>query len=171
MIVPHTTLQPDTAAALDATGWKWTPVDVSWHDGAYWSLLATLWDAGETFAIVEHDVIVEPDTLDRLARCPEAWCAHPTPYLHGEHVGMGCVKFTDRLIAARPQAVEEVGDMHDLQHPRRHWCRLDAWLQTMVLPHTGVQRHVHQPALRHVRPYETVPMPTHGCMSLTAPVL
>lgn len=170
VIVPYVDLQPQTIDALSASGHDWDPMYVGWSDRAYWSVLAAMWDLGETFAVVEQDVIIEPDTLTRLEQCDRPWCAHATPYLHGQHVGMGCVKFGASLIAADPLAMQKVGEMFDLKHPAKHWCRLDAWLQTMTLPFTGIERHVHPQVLGHVRAYDGVPQPTHGCMDLVAPV-
>jgi hypothetical protein len=163
VVVPFTALAPGVAQALQATEWSWTPVDVSGSDDAYWSLLAGLWESGESFCIVEHDVIVHPSTFDELADCPQSWCAFPVPYFVGDYAGMACVKFSANLIAACPEALQRVGHMSNASHPPRHWCTLDAWLQ-VVLQSTGVTRHLHGPALGHYREVAGLPQPTHGCV-------
>jgi hypothetical protein len=147
--------------ALDATGWDWDPQDVSESDRAYYDLLSDAWDGAEGFAIVEHDIVVRSDTLDELANCPHDWCAFAYQYGHwGLQYGLGCVKFSTDLIARCPDAMDRVGVLSDERHPRRHWCRLDAWLQGVVLPSMGETPHGHGPPLVHLNHGVA-----HGCTS------
>lgn len=136
---------------------------VGGSDDAYWGLLRKLWLERETFCIVEHDVVLRGNTLAELEACESPWCAFPVPYMDGEYAGLACVKFDAFLIASAPQALDDVALMENAQHPRKHWCMVDAWLQGSVLPRTRLSRHVHQPALRHVRPDGLSPWPSHGC--------
>lgn len=163
VVAPYVTYAPGVTEALDATGWPWRQAYVGDSDEDYWTLLSNLWGDGEAFALVEHDVLVRPDTLAELADCAEPWCSFVIPYLGGEYAGMACVKFSAELIAACPDALGIVGLMSNgEQHPRKHWCTLDSFLQS-TLQRTGTARHVHQPALGHVRPYDGSPWPVHGC--------
>ena len=159
--VPYTRLCPETKKALDATKHSYTPINVSKSDETYWELLNSLWSKGETFAIVEHDIVIHKTALQELADCPRPWCAFPVPYFSSNHVGLGCVKFGSDLIKRFPNALDEVALMFDSKHPPKHWCRLDAWLQTRVLPQA--ERHVHQPPLGHVRSGSVI-KPSHGCL-------
>jgi hypothetical protein len=164
IVLPYTHIAPGVREAIEATGWDWDEVDVSGSDDAYWDTLSVLWASQETFVIVEHDVLVRPDTFDELQECLSPWCAFLLPYLGGEYPGMGCVKFTDQIIAACPDALVRVGKMSNSNHPPKHWCTTDHWLQMVVLPTTGYQKHVHSPALGHWRPYDDgLPQPSHGC--------
>lgn len=163
VVLPFTKIAPGVERALDATKWAWTPIYVGDADDSYWKLLNDLWGARETFCVVEHDVIVRPDTLDELAACRESWCGFPLPYLNGEYAGMGCVRFTDRLISGCPNALDDVARYQNDTHPPKHWCVLDHWLQRQVLPALGAAKHIHQPALMHYRPYSGLPQPSHGC--------
>jgi len=165
VIAPYTAFAPGVAEALDATGWAWHPVDVSGSPRAYWDLLDDLWRECRTFAIVEHDVIVQPDLIDHLVACPADWCAYPIEYFNGPYAGLGCAKFGAGLISSNPFAIDAVGGMSDAGHEAKHFCRLDAWLQ-QVLGRNGATMHVHSPVLRHVRPYAGPPQPSHGCVSL-----
>jgi hypothetical protein len=164
VIVPYTHIAPGVAEALDATKWQWTGIDVSGSDENYWRVLQTLWQSGETFCIVEHDVLLRPNTLTELDLCESAWCAFPVPYMGGGYAGMACVKFGASLIAACPDALDRVAPLSDASHPPRHWCRLDSWLQYGILPTTGFSRHVHDPPLGHFRPDGGEPWPSHGCI-------
>jgi hypothetical protein len=141
---------------------SWEALYVGDSDESYWELLSSLWCAGETFCIVEQDVIVRHDSLAELARCQNPWCAFPVPYMGTEYAGMACVKFADSLMGMCPNALDQVAEMSNPDHPKRHWCTQDAWLQ-QVLAKAGAVRCQHAPALRHCRPDNEPPWPVHGC--------
>jgi hypothetical protein len=164
VVVPFTHIAPGVAEALDATGHAWEAVDVSGSDDAYWTLLADLWSQGSCFITVEHDVLVRPDTLAELEACPRPWCAFAVPYLGGEYPGLACVKFDSSIISAVPDALIQSGRMSNGNHPQKHWCTTDHFLQMVVLPAAvGHYKHVHGPALGHFRDYDGLPQPSHGC--------
>jgi hypothetical protein len=159
LIVPYTRLDEDVRAALDTNASDTNaPLDYrpSWYyvgssDRAYFDLLARLWDRGESFVIVEHDIIPPDGGLVELAGCAHDWCAFGYPYAEfGQHYGLGCVKFSGDLIARNPDALKRVGVMRDGNHPPRHWCRLDAWLQDVVLPLNGETMHQHERLATHL---------------------
>lgn len=159
--VPYTFLRPETKKALNATEHNYQPVDVSGSDHAYWELLSDLWSKGKTFVIVEHDIIVHKTALQELADCDHDWCAFPTYYFSATHIGLGCAKFGSSLIKRYPDALDKVAKLSDAKHPPKHWCRLDAWLQTRVLPQS--ERHAHQTIVGHVRSGSVI-KPSHGCI-------
>jgi hypothetical protein len=163
IVLAFTHIAPGVREALSATGRSWDEADVSASDIAYWELLRDLWAEGQTFYNVEQDVIVRPDTFDELEACPEPWCGFPVPYLGGEYPGMACVKFSSEIIAACPDALDRAGAMSNGNHPPKHWCTTDHFLQRVVLPLTGHRQHVHHPALGHYRDYGEIPQPSHGC--------
>jgi hypothetical protein len=49
--------------------------DVSGSDMAYGELVARLWSAGQSFLLLEHDVLAGPKLLKAMWACPEPWCA------------------------------------------------------------------------------------------------
>lgn len=157
VLVPHTDLRGQVRTALDASGWRWEPVDVSSADTAYTRMLSTLWIVGETFTLVEHDVVIRPGVLDELNDCPHPWCAFPYALRDTTVAGLGCTKFTAELIAAHPHAVAQTWAEHTEAHPRGHWCNLDDRL-TRVLTAARATRHLHGPPVEHLNP-----APTHGC--------
>lgn len=108
IVLPFTKIKPGVREALEETGWPWEEVDVSGDDDAYFRLFQRLWHEGEGWVNVEHDVLVRPDTLAELADCPHDWCAAPIPYLSNRRYGLGCVKFSDRLLEEFPDAIEQV---------------------------------------------------------------
>lgn len=159
--VPYTNLAEGVVSALEASGYAYTPVWVGGDSTDYWSLLSDCWSNGETFAIVEHDIVVRPESLAELDTCPYEWCSFGAPYFCGVYHGLGCVKFTANLIARHPNALDKVAAYHDEGHPSKHWCRLDAWLQDRVL--ASEYRHRHETVLEHAKK-ELVP--SHGCVVL-----
>ncbi len=162
--MPFTSLAPGVVEALDATGWSYETVAVSGSDEAYYDLLSGLWADSEGWINVEHDVLVNPDTLDELADCPHDWCRFPVEYVNGPYPGLGCVKFSTEIVRRNPDAMVEVGLLSDGNHPRKFWCRLDGWLQSVVLPRAAENSHIHETVLAHVRDYDGQPQPSHGCL-------
>lgn len=160
VIVPYTRLCKETKKALDRTRYVYETVFVGNSDTDYFDLLSDLWSEGETFAIVEHDIVIHKTALSELENCDSPWCAFPVYYFATTHVGLGCVKFSSPFIKRFPNAMDQVAEMCDGTHPKKHWCRLDAWLQQRVLPSS--ERHVHPTVLGHVRSGNII-RPSHGC--------
>lgn len=163
VVMPFTRQTPECVEALNATGREWVGRDVSASDSAYFDLLTELWAARQTFCLVEHDIIVTADALDGLEACDSDWCVCPYPYgaaQGGLHAGLGCVRFRGSLLERTADALERVAALSDRQHPHRHWCRLDHWLQQIVLPGMGERMCVHATAVGHHGSLS----PAHGCV-------
>lgn len=96
-------------------------VDVSAHKDAYWEALRDIWDRGETFAIIEHDVLFRPDVAEQFEACPEPWCSFG--YDNICHIEcqeawanqLGLTRFRAELIAACPDALSSIPE------DRRNW--------------------------------------------------
>lgn len=157
VVLPYTTLTPEVTRALDAAEMDWDGVDVSDSDEAYWELLDDLWSYGQDFAIVEHDVVVNPGTLKSFEECPEMWCAAPYPYFVGTYTGLGCVRFRSEAMRTVPGLFGEVASKSDTKHPSKHWCALDSRIQA-ILQRQGLSVCRHDPVL-HLGDNK----PTHGC--------
>jgi hypothetical protein len=74
VVVLYTKISAKTVVALNRSGYEFERVKVSDSNEAYWEVLADLWGYGEDFCIVEHDIVVGPDTLREIYACPEPWC-------------------------------------------------------------------------------------------------
>lgn len=162
VVLPYVEVAPGVRDALKATGWTWNEVYVGDTDESYHVLIAQLWEKRRAFIVVEHDVIVREDTFDVLANCDNDWCAFPIPYLTGLYAGMACVKFSERMIKALPDALARAALRVIPDHPPRHWCVLDNGLRTILLEQ-GFSQCEHFPPLGHYRDYEERPQPSHGC--------
>ena len=153
VVVPYagSPWRTEVGHALRAAGnptFEWP--DVSGSDRAYFDLLSELWRDGESVIVIEHDIIIHPTALDELSACPHDWCGFPHKYGNTITYGLGCVKFSAALIARNPDAMQRVGVMFDAHHEKRHWCRLDAWLQGCVLPGNGEVKCCHETVVGHL---------------------
>lgn len=159
VIVPYTNLRSATRTALDQTGYPIDYVNVSDGDDSYWELLDEAWQVGEDFAIVEQDIIVEPDTLESFEGCPQPWCAAGYPYLHGDsYHGLGCVRFRADLLAALPDLIIALGQLDFPNHGPKHWCTLDAGLQRLLAAHH------YMVCVEHGQVRHPSRQPAHGCI-------
>jgi hypothetical protein len=157
VLVPFTNLRAETVVALgnSTIAYELLARPVTDDEGYFWAL-AEEWTPtpehmAEPFILVEHDIVVRPETLQELRDCPEDWCAAPYPYLDKEEAwGMGCVKFSDRLIVRNPWIFQQFENSCDINHAPRHWCLLDYHIWSM-LTQNGEKRHDHAgPALGHL---------------------
>lgn len=116
-------------------------VNVSEDPYAYWALVSRLWHTGDPFVLVEHDIVLRPDTIERLSDCVHQWCAFTYLQAPGEPVsGLGCVKF----IPTVPLHLEAGwGDPI--------WQNVDATVAGL-LHAAGWRVHEHKPPLRHLNP-------------------
>ena len=146
-------LHPDTRKALEPWQGGVLFMDVGGDDYAYGRLLRDLWARGETFCVIEHDVVPWAHTLPELACCPDPYCAVPYPWQQAVGVALGCTKFDSLLLRAYPDAVEIALRIPSNYGGPGHWRQLDVWLQAAVLRDLyGFQPHCHLPAVQHRNP-------------------
>jgi hypothetical protein len=112
------------------------------HDQSYYDLLASAWEAGESFCVVEHDIIVWPGALQKLADCPHGWCTRPYYCSVGWiEDGLGCTRFSAEFIRQHPDLLRE--PFPSCCSHTRNWCGLDR-LIAHKLGAGGLKPHVHQ---------------------------
>jgi len=133
--VPWTRQHPECWDAL--AGRDVVSAQLQSDEHAYWRLVRYLWGKGDPFTLVEHDVVVLPDTLDELDNCPHPWCAFKVTTGEGWAATLGCVRFTP------------VGEW-PVPEPTR-WQDLD-WTLEAALVKAGWSKHLHSPILDHVNP-------------------
>lgn len=151
LIVPYTeAIRPIVKEVLiDIYGLKPDFVYVGAGDEEYWKLMKGIWSLGETFLIVEHDVLPWPGALEELEQCPFPWCS--CTYLikrsklntqgYGVFHGFGCTKFSAHLIKMLPDVWDQIES--------RHWKHLDAQFYTQALACDQIP-HPHRPPAIHL---------------------
>lgn len=72
----------------------------------YSLFIADIWERGEGFALVEHDVAPWVGALSELAVCQEDWCMFRYAKAGGLSRGLGCTKFSDRLVREYPRLAD-----------------------------------------------------------------
>jgi len=160
VIVPATHVSAETLAAIRRSGHIACVAKVGGSDTAYWELLNTLWNLGEDFTLVEQDIVVGPDTLTGFEQCPNNWCCAPYPYLGSDkYAGNGCTRIRAQLIRECPQAMSFVGQFDYAGHGPKHWCTLDAAMQTVLQ-----QRYLQRRCLLHEPVGHLHDEPSHGCV-------
>lgn len=128
------------------------PVHVGGSRSTYARAFAQWWEAGEPFAIVEHDVVPWPGAIEVLEACPELWCAFsyyqddrelPRPYL-------GCVRFRPQGPPPFEVVPDDVHAGYVRENGLPHWQALDL-IVAASLHGRGWQCHQHFPAVAHVK--------------------
>ena len=171
--VPYTDLAPETLeSTLDITAGAVRYVDVSGSDTNYWEMCNENWIRGETWGLVEHDIILPiPDRragghMEEMYSCvrqvPPLWCASAYPYFDNTYAGFGCVVFHEDLMRRFPTLMYEAGEFElYLEHPFRHWCALDLAFSTLV-ERQGIRQCLHAD-VGHVSGRNEL---SHGCWIL-----
>lgn len=111
---------------------------------AYAGILAALWQDGQEFINLEHDVAPWPGALTDLWSCPNPFCYYRYPsWPQGRlTVGIGCMKFGQAVLDKIPHSWEDWGNIP--------WWDLDGALVSDILE-AGFERHEHSPPVAHVR--------------------
>jgi hypothetical protein len=162
IFVPYTDLHPATVAALEPHRERVELVEVS-EEGAYWRLFESLWQRGEDFILVEHDIEVGASTVETFDECPKAWCTATYRWRRREGYrgpadvilwhALGCVRYRAELMAQLP----ELGDSRwllskwpHLGEPPFNYRKVDA-IQSELLLHRRRLPHRHAMVTHHQR--------------------
>lgn len=114
-------------------------------DLGYGTLLSYLWTYGESFIVLEHDVVPFPGAIDALAECDKDWCVHKYPPGPNKlYYSMGCMKVSDSLI-------DKTRDLpHRYNWEETKWSQLDGKVYPGLLE-VAKEPHIHHPPLAHVK--------------------
>ena len=126
--------------------------DVSTTQFDYWELTRQLWESGQDWAYVEHDVLIPDGCIAGLEACPELWCMHSYTVQDNKPItdwggngAFGMVRFRGELTRKYPSLVA------DLFH--RSWSRLDGQTITALFAR-GHRAHQHYPDAEHLHNYD-----------------
>jgi hypothetical protein len=126
--------------------------DVSTTQFDYWELTRQLWESGQDWAYVEHDVLIPPGCIAGLEACPEVWCMHSYTVQDdkpitdwGGNGAFGMVRFRGELTRKFSTLVA------DLFH--HSWSRLDGQVISALFAR-GYKAHQHYPDAEHLHVYD-----------------
>lgn len=128
------------------------PDDVTWwdcnsSDNDYFEGVRFMWNQGETFVIVEQDILPYPTALKDIYECPHRFCVTWTPHwqaINGDGpwtYAHGLVKYGENLIGEIPSYFDEYAESH-------HWSQFD-W--NLVKTYSQ-EIHYHWPPVIHLSP-------------------
>jgi hypothetical protein len=140
LVIPTTSLTSPTVVALQNL---YPAVAIMRDDWDYARLFTRLWRRGQTFVLVEHDILPPAGFPESLLDCPEPYCGHY--YRLGRRLGgtLGCVKFAADLIAEHSNLSFDCP-----------WWELDG----QVVAALGIEDfHVHQPPAVHLHADGVIP--------------
>ena len=132
---------PECRAALEPSDPVY--VDVSSDDFAYWRMMKGVWEKGEPFIIVEHDVLVWPDTIALLDACPRQWCSQR---VHSVDVGHGRA-----WVAALGAAHFRPEGEYPIREPVS-WKELDMATEDYLSMERFQRKHIHRKLLMTYQP-------------------
>jgi hypothetical protein len=150
IIVPHVSLHPLLPQLLSRYGLSPAYVDVGTATDAYWRLLNDLWQQGDPFILVEHDILPWPGALEELWACPGLWCANSYDQRGvGIYHSFGCTKFSAELIRRLPNVWRDMD---------KRWHQLDQQFEWRAAQ-ASLRPHPHRPPVIHLHDYSA-----EGCM-------
>jgi hypothetical protein len=144
IVCPYTRLQWATELTLRIEEVNTRFVYTGNSDTAYYDLVRELWSQGETFIVVEHDIVIWPGALRVTWECPHPLCVYYAPGPVGV-IGLGCVKYGKDLISSFPSHLDNIDPS------QRSWRMLDKSL-TWDLINKGISFHNHEPMVSHLNP-------------------
>ena len=120
---------PESWESLVDEGNRIEAVNVGGSDSVYGELLVELWEKGETFLVVEHDIILPAGIVAEYKACDEEWCSSPYAYFDMPVTtsggGLGCTKFSSGLMARWPTMMRRAMEIPYTGHAPWHWCGCD----------------------------------------------
>ena len=154
IVAPYTAFHPLAEQALTRHAPTAERVPLGDRPDAYYRFLRELWEAGESFHVVEHDIEIHAGVVD--AECAEPWCVWPYrgPGRDAEGAmltrSLGCTRFHRDLLTAHPDLLAgfPVGHGVNFETSPRNWRRVDSELAPR-LQGLGYKPHQHEPVLHH----------------------
>jgi hypothetical protein len=144
IVVP--TLTEDCIAAIAIRNERLKPqVVIMTDDLSYSRLLTQLWNQGQSFILVEHDIIVWPGALAALSECSKLYCGYQYQISHRLGGTLGCTRFSKDLILNNSDFPKFWADIP--------WHHLDGKVAEAMLSIGIEDYHIHYPPVTHLHVY------------------
>ena len=137
----YTKIHERALEALASDEFEIALTNTSGDEFTYWRALSRWWGFDDLI-IIEHDIVVNPDTIESLYVCNEDWCVYTYPiWDNGWHTditaALGCTKFSVNLQEQFP-SLEPPVPWHHIE-----WITKPFW-DAGVRPHVhGTVQHLH----------------------------
>lgn len=160
VIVPTTGLRPATMLYINDKvvdpGAEYEVVDVSSDHWAYTRVLEKRWSEGESFVLLEHDVVPWPGAITSVWNCPYPWCFYGyTPNIDLVENGcapFGLVKISDKLISDFPEVWSKMREYYEEGYEYA-WMYHDIFMFDYIVNQLkGPKPHQHWPSVFNANP-------------------
>lgn len=130
--------------------------DVSEDQWSYTKVLEELWQQGETFALMEHDMVPWPGAITQIINCPYPWCFYGyTPDIDLVENGcapFGLIKISAKLIEEFPEVWTRMRAYFD-EDFEFAWMHHDTFMfDYIVNQQKGQKPHQHFPSVFNANP-------------------
>lgn len=155
VVVPYTTLYPETVAALEAAHIDAEYVRMQ-TPFSYAELLRSIWARQQTTVIVEHDIVPRVGDVQKLLRCPQPWCGFVYNIGNGYVACLGFSKFRGDFMARYPDLMDRAAADERDGIAAGLWVRMDTRIDNQLNP-LGHHIHEHWPPCPHLNPKQVIP--------------
>jgi hypothetical protein len=145
VVVPYTNLRPGVVESIQDQGYTPECLDTSRDVYAYFDAIKSIWEDGESFIVVEHDIVAPPGSLDSMTTCSKPWCALPYETPMGMTLALGCTKF--EMVRDNPKFFES------LDRSRCNWSVFDGYI-AHGLRQLGYVMDSHPYTARHAKHFQ-----------------
>lgn len=111
----------------------------------YARALAEIWEMGEEFCLLEHDVVPWAGAMANIKGCDQPWCVYDYPF-HPDRIGhaLGCLRVSEILVRGFPDLPKRWIDTP--------WRDLESAVYRSLITVSGERKpHLHGPPLSHLR--------------------
>jgi hypothetical protein len=139
-------LRPETKLALDTHAGSVEYVEMNPNSPHFYpQTLARFWTDGESFCVIEQDIVIRKDVIDAVLECDCDYGCFPYAWATAIGPALGCTWFRSAFLARHPLA------MNMVLRTGVTWSQLDVVLMRRVLARKlGEQPHVHLPPVEHL---------------------
>ncbi len=128
--------------------------DLTGDDQGYFKVVAKLWTKGESFLLLEHDVLATPALLQEMWDCPHEWChafawRYSGPVMPGESRPQHPIRQRETALFCHKVSGSLLQRMGAIPRGPVRWTQVDflllGWLAQNALAHLhGPVLHLHQ---------------------------
>lgn len=159
IFAPYTKQIPEVIEAMNAyKGKRWIDhINVGKDDTSYWhELIGQVTDCIKNkcdLVIIEHDIVINKDTLQSFDDCQNIWCGSPYQLQTLKDTALGCTRLRYSLLVKYPNLVYDAGKIPlNGRFPEGHWKRLDSRIK-MQMQRLEISECINHREVKHLHDY------------------